>query len=93
MSPSTIASTHAAPIERLPTLGLRIATMYRVVPCIVAIILYNDYVKRAIVIESKPKVFRKGVIAKTRAAKNKQSKNYIKKSRGQGSRGARKSNG
>ena len=49
--------------------------------------------KRAIVIVAKPKVTRKGVIAKTRAAKSKQSKNYIKKSRGQGSRGARKSNG
>jgi len=50
-------------------------------------------VKKAITVEAKPRVFRKGVIAKTRAAKNKQSKNYIKKSRGQGSRGARKSNG
>ena len=67
--------------------------MYRVVPCIVAIVCYNGIVKRAIVIEEKPRVFRKGVVAKTRAAKNKQSKNYIKKSRGQGSRGARKSNG
>jgi len=50
-------------------------------------------VKKAIVTEEKPRVFRKGVIAKTRAAKNKQSKNWLKKSRGQGSRGARKSNG
>jgi len=49
--------------------------------------------RKAIIEESKPRVFRKGVIAKTRAAKNKQSKNWLKKSRGQGSRGARKSNG
>lgn len=49
--------------------------------------------KKAIVVEEKPKITRKGVIAKTRAAKCKQSKNWIKKSRGQGSRGSRKSNG
>ena len=67
--------------------------MYRVVPCIVAILCYNGYVKKAIVTEEKPKITRKGVIAKTRAAKCKQSKNWLKKSRGQGSRGPRKSNG
>ncbi len=68
--------------------------MYRVVPCIVAILCYNGYaMKKAIVTEEKPRVFRKGVVAKTRAAKNKQSKNWLKRSRGQGSRGARKSNG
>jgi hypothetical protein len=50
-------------------------------------------VKRTIVVEEKPKITRKGVVAKTRAAKNKQSKNWLKKSRGQGSRGARRSNG
>lgn len=49
--------------------------------------------KKAIVTEEKPKITRKGVIAKTRAAKCKQSKNWLKKSRGQGSRGPRKSNG
>ena len=32
----------------------------------------------------KPKVRRKGVVAKTKASKLKSSKNYIKKSRGQG---------
>jgi hypothetical protein len=32
----------------------------------------------------KPKVRRKGVVAKTRASKLKSSKNYLKKSRGQG---------
>ncbi len=55
--------------------------------------VYNGYVKRSIIIEEKPKTTRKGVISKTRAAKNKNSKNYLKKSRGQGSGGARKSNG
>lgn len=49
--------------------------------------------KKAIVTEEKPRITRKGVVAKTRAAKNKQSKNWLKKSRGQGSRGARRSNG
>ena len=49
--------------------------------------------KKTIVTEVKPKITRKGVVAKTRAAKNKQSKNWLKKSRGQGSRGARRSNG
>jgi hypothetical protein len=32
----------------------------------------------------KPKVRRKGVVAKTKASKLKSSKNYLKKSRGQG---------
>ncbi len=32
----------------------------------------------------KPKIRRKGVVAKTKASKLKSSKNYIKKSRGQG---------
>jgi len=32
----------------------------------------------------KPKIRRKGVVAKTRASKLKSSKNYLKKSRGQG---------
>jgi hypothetical protein len=32
----------------------------------------------------KPKVKRKGVVAKTKASKLKSSKNYLKKSRGQG---------
>jgi len=50
-------------------------------------------VKKTIVTEEKPKIRRKGVTTKTRAAKNKQSKNWLKKSRGQGSRGARRSNG
>jgi len=50
-------------------------------------------VKKAIVTEEKPRISRKGVVAKTRAAKNKQSKNWLKKSRGQGSRGARRANG
>ena len=72
----------------------------RVVPYIAVIyyclsyrICYNMVVKRTIVVEEKPKITRKGVVAKTRAAKNKQSKNWLKKSRGQGSRGARRSNG
>ena len=33
----------------------------------------------------KPKIRRKGVVAKTKASKLKSSKNYFKKSRGQGS--------
>ena len=33
----------------------------------------------------KPKIRRKGVVAKTKASKLKSSKNYLKKSRGQGS--------
>ena len=32
----------------------------------------------------KPKIKRKGVVAKTKASKLKSSKNYLKKSRGQG---------
>ena len=32
----------------------------------------------------KPKIRRKGVVAKTKASKLKSSKNYLKKSRGQG---------
>lgn len=32
----------------------------------------------------KPKIRRKGVVAKTRASKSKNSKNYLKRSRGQG---------
>lgn len=32
----------------------------------------------------KPKILRKGVVAKTKASKLKSSKNYLKKSRGQG---------
>ena len=61
--------------------------------CLSSRICYNMIVKRTIIVEEKPKITRKGVVAKTRAAKNKQSKNWLKKSRGQGSRGARRSNG
>ena len=32
----------------------------------------------------KPKIRRKGVVAKTKASKSKTSKNYLKRSRGQG---------
>ena len=81
-------------IERLPTLGQRIATMYRVVPCIVAIIYYNNNVRKAIVTESKPKIKRKGIVAKTESSNHKHSKNYVKRTRGQGRYSAnRKSNG
>lgn len=69
--------------------------MYRVVPCIVAIIYYNgNAMKKAIVTESKPKIKRKGIVAKTESSNHKHSKNYVKRTRGQGKTSKRrKSNG
>lgn len=69
--------------------------MYRVVPCIVAILCYNNIaMKKAIVIEQKPKIKRKGIVAKTKSSNHKHSKNYLKRTRGQGRYSAnRKSNG
>ena len=69
--------------------------MYRVVPCIMAILCYNDYaMKKAINTEQKPKIKRKGIVAKTESSNHKHSKKYLKKTRGQGRYSAnRKSNG
>ncbi len=68
--------------------------MYRVVPCIVAIIYYNNNVRKAIVTESKPKIKRKGIVAKTESSNHKHSKKYVKRTRGQGKTSKRrKSNG
>ncbi len=69
--------------------------MYRVVPCIVAILCYNNTaMKKAIITEQKPKIRRKGIVAKTESSNHKHSKKYLKKTRGQGRYSAnRKSNG
>ena len=69
--------------------------MYRVVPCIVAILCYNIYaMRKAIITEEKPKIKRKGIVSKTESSNHKHSKNYMKKTRGQGKCSKnRKSNG
>ena len=69
--------------------------MYRVVPCIVAIIYYNvNAMKKAINVEAKPKIRRRGIVAKTESSNHKHSKNYVKRTRGQGKTSKRrKSNG
>ena len=69
--------------------------MYRVVPCIVAILCYNVYaMKKAITVEAKPRIRRKGIVAKTESSNHKHSKNYVKRTRGQGKTSKRrKSNG
>ena len=55
---------------------------------------YNDDVKKAIVTESKPKIKRKGIVAKSESSNHKHSKNYRKVNKGQGKCSkSRKSNG
>ncbi len=50
--------------------------------------------KKAIVTESKPKIKRKGIVAKSEQSNHKHSKNYRKVNRGQGKCSkSRKSNG
>ena len=79
------------------TLGQQIAIVYRVVPYTVAIYVSYDIInimKKAIVTESKPKIKRKGIVAKTESSNHKHSKNYRKVNKGQGKCSkSRRSNG
>ncbi len=50
--------------------------------------------RKAIITEEKPKIKRKGIVSKTESSNHKHSKNYLKKTRGQGKCSKnRKSNG
>jgi len=50
--------------------------------------------RKAIITEEKPKIKRKGIVSKTESSNHKHSKNYLKKTRGQGKISKnRKSNG